>query len=682
MSIVNKIESISNHLTDAYNSLEALGINLNGVNKNIENLSMILDDVYDSMPQASGEGTSLSLNDTRVGKIKSTLKGNTSQSDTPTLTNPIPINVVSGDNEIVIEGKNLLGYPTTFEETRNGINVTQNKGVYVTSGTTTSSGNFMFDKELNNRHTIQTGDYLHVGNSVVNSNCAIVLVFSDNTNESVGLISVNRVYNLANKVGKTIIALRLYCNATNISINMQVKPMIINNVSTSIDFIEYQGNTYNIDLPVENLFNKNNYNGINSYFNDNTPQLSSTANSYKSVYISCKPNTTYTMSKISSARYSVGYTNETPAVGVTVNGTITNNSATTITITTGANAQYLIAFIYHASYDTTITLQDILNSIQIETSSKANTYTPFGTTPIELCKIGDYQDYFAKSDGSNLLSLGTQLNGYRDTSTGEFREVSNNSIGYWFKTSDLPNTITINCVSGNRSNVSYYNSIPAQGVVSQSYSNSTSLPRTITIDKNYPYVHIQFSYLQDVTNIMVNEGSNALPYQPYGVGKWYLYKEIGKVVLNGSETIDIYNQNTNRTNFQVINILSGVESYTSAGDMPRLLSNRFIPNTQSATWVVGNMSRRNVEGVNEYLYLTYEPSTTIEAFKTWLGTNNIPVYYVYATPINTEITYQPLIDQLNLLEKAMSKDGQTNISQANNDLPFIIRASALTKNSD
>ena len=36
-----------------------------------------------------------------------------------------------------------------------------------------------------------------------------------------------------------------------------------------------------------------------------------------------------------------------------------------------------------------------------------------------------------------------------------------------------------------------------------------------------------------------------------------------------------------------------------------------------------------------------------------------------------------LIDQLNLLEKAMSKNGQTNISQVNNDLPFIISASAL-----
>ena len=36
-----------------------------------------------------------------------------------------------------------------------------------------------------------------------------------------------------------------------------------------------------------------------------------------------------------------------------------------------------------------------------------------------------------------------------------------------------------------------------------------------------------------------------------------------------------------------------------------------------------------------------------------------------------------LIDQLNELEKAQSKENQTNISQVNNDLPFIISASAL-----
>ena len=36
-----------------------------------------------------------------------------------------------------------------------------------------------------------------------------------------------------------------------------------------------------------------------------------------------------------------------------------------------------------------------------------------------------------------------------------------------------------------------------------------------------------------------------------------------------------------------------------------------------------------------------------------------------------------LIDQLNELEKAMSKDVQTNISQVSNDKPFILDVTAI-----
>ena len=39
----------------------------------------------------------------------------------------------------------------------------------------------------------------------------------------------------------------------------------------------------------------------------------------------------------------------------------------------------------------------------IEKGSKNSTYTPYGTTPIELCKIGTYQDYFYKDSGKWYL---------------------------------------------------------------------------------------------------------------------------------------------------------------------------------------------------------------------------------------------------------------------------------------
>ena len=108
MSIATRINEMSSHIEQAYNELQGLGADLTNVNKNIENISMILDNIYDSMPQVSGEGTSLTLDNTRVGKIKSTLKGNTSQSGTPTPDSPQEIQVVTGNNSIKVEGKNLF----------------------------------------------------------------------------------------------------------------------------------------------------------------------------------------------------------------------------------------------------------------------------------------------------------------------------------------------------------------------------------------------------------------------------------------------------------------------------------------------------------------------------------------------------------------------------------------------
>ena len=89
----------------------------------------------------------------------------------------------------------------------------------------------------------------------------------------------------------------------------------------------------------------------------------------------------------------------------------------------------------------------------------------------------------------------------------------------------------------------------------------------------------------------------------------------------------------------------------------------------------------NGDATQGYIFFGITIPTTlasdINAFRTWLENNNVTLYYVLKEAIVTEITYQPLIDQLNLLEKAISYDSQTNISQVNNDLGFIIYAEAI-----
>ena len=56
----------------------------------------------------TSDGESITINNTASDSLKLSLKGNTSQSGTPTPTSPIPVSVVSGDNDTVVCGKNLF----------------------------------------------------------------------------------------------------------------------------------------------------------------------------------------------------------------------------------------------------------------------------------------------------------------------------------------------------------------------------------------------------------------------------------------------------------------------------------------------------------------------------------------------------------------------------------------------
>lgn len=71
--------------------------------------------------------------------------------------------------------------------------------------------------------------------------------------------------------------------------------------------------------------------------------------------------------------------------------------------------------------------------------------------------------------------------------------------------------------------------------------------------------------------------------------------------------------------------------------------------------------------------------TSLEDFKAWLSVNKPTLYYVRTSAIDVEITDTTLINQLNEISQALSKKGNTIISQSNDDLSFYIDAVALTK---
>ena len=91
MSIATRINAIEEHIGNAYDKLEDLGIDLTNVNKNINNIAEMLDTVYEDYPKVTGQGTELTLNGTKAGKLTLDVKGNSTQ-ETTTGSNLIGLN--------------------------------------------------------------------------------------------------------------------------------------------------------------------------------------------------------------------------------------------------------------------------------------------------------------------------------------------------------------------------------------------------------------------------------------------------------------------------------------------------------------------------------------------------------------------------------------------------------------
>ncbi len=663
MSIASRIESIENHLKDDYQALEDIGADLTNVDKNIENIASVINGIYEELPKVTDEGTEITLDNTRKGKLKLDLKGNTSQNGTPTPDSPVDINVVSGDNAIKIEGKNLLPNNGT-SQTINGITFTINEDKSITmNGTATANANLpifgtgwsatndIFYLDSTKTYTLGKG----TSNAIVYMRNAI-----DNINFDTPL-------NLTRAVSNMSCFTYVYIQVPNgRTLNNETIFPMLEVGSTATTYEPYKENIYPINLPVENLFDKNNITRLQGTIN-NANYFRGGGTNY-AVIIPCQPNTTYSVQKRNDGdtnRFALASSKTIPSSVADVDTTLLNNirsdTASTLTLTTGTTAKYLIVQ-YYRSAESVLTEQQILDSIQIEKRSKANSYTPYGTTPIELCKIGDYQDEFRKSTGKNLfndtLELGTiGSTGINNNSTTDVR-----SVGYI----DVDKNTTYTISSSVRGSIAlrFYDST---NTFISTGTTATS-PNTFTTPTNA--TKLRFVLLNN-TNInslvQLEKGSSATDPEPYGKGKWYLHKEIGKVVLDGSENWSLKEIYQGITQFQY----TKNDVYYANDSITRILSNYFKGVGYSISWTKDN----SITVSSNSIRIMISSITTLEDFKIWLSTHNTIVYYVLNTPTSTEITDSTLISQLEAIK--YSYQGQTNISQENNDLPFIISASAL-----
>ena len=580
---------------------------------------------------------------------------------------PIPVQVVTGDNTIKVEGKNLFnafiqaethgsatysvasdGKITQSASDSSGWNISQNRVFYLDEGTYTFSVDVVQGATSN----------IQIRNLTDNTDAIL-------TNRTSGTFTLN---------GRKALAIKTYGSGGTYPTSYYIQ---IEKGSTATEYEAYQSASYSISLGVENLINPALFTTTGSYnvaSINNGEVISSSITGYAGVRIALgqdinlKTNDEiYVRLKLKSDV--AGDVFNTIKLFNSSNAGITSTEAklSTPTLTTEYQ-EYIIKytigtdetlnklFIQHKGSSSNVF---IIKDIQI--SYKNGSYTSYGTTPMELCKIGTYQDTIAKSTGKNLCETKTN------------NTIIANSLPSGTYTFSLKSNIGGGLIL-RKDNAS------GTALISQQYiSANTRFSITFTISETTNVFINGFSSTTDTSFVdgtsewQLEKGTQATSYEPYGK-VWYIHKDIGKVVLNGSEN---WIKSGNSGDYFFCGVLTGayIPFQAKIGTANNSKSNYFIKGSKSSNAEVFDM----YNGTDYYtaiaLYLSTSRATDVTTFKNWLSTHNTILYYILATPTTTEITDTTLLSQLEAIK--LSYNEQTNISQTNTGKPFILDVTAL-----
>ena len=342
----------------------------------------------------------------------------------------------------------------------------------------------------------------------------------------------------------------------------KIKFNIEDNDLQKIRFNKAYGESQQATRSGKNLFDKDNANIINTYIagsgNGVLPSDGGAEN--KCVYIPCKQNTTYTIQKMIGKRFGVAYTYETPAQGVMAYNKTVDNNVASITITTDSSAKYLVVYLRNGNASGEITLQQALDSLQIEKGSTATDYEPYGVMPSP-----DYRSKIENLEGKNKFSgfakgkTLSPINGVevdKETSAvSDYIAVDfNKNPNYYL--SGLTNTL-LSFVAAYNSNKKFLGRTGAARVSYFSLNSSSFTLGTAQGTGDIAYLRVTTyentaagttGAIDDVDNLetQLEEGTVATPYVPYNSLE---FKDEGKNKFNCANSRIIYN-NSNAASYE------------------------------------------------------------------------------------------------------------------------------------
>lgn len=364
-----------------------------------------LNEIVDGLPHVEGEGTELSLSPTIKAPLKSTLKGNTTQT--------------------TYSGKNLFN-KSVSQSSANGTTATElDTGIRATTTSTGANKYVAFNlpnpssllgKSLTISATISASGtnnglirfYWLNGNTLTNliestitatgsqtfsipnafptDNDGIAIVFSSNASSATSVVG--------NYIDYTDVQLEESATATT------YEPYVGGVPSPNPDYpqkVKVVTGDNTVKISGKNLFDGTYY---NMYTAGASPYKCTSYADARAGVIKVKPNTDYTIQKSVSDRFRISMYTEYPVVNTTYATSYiqAGDSSTSYTVTTSNDTEYLFVQVSNSGQDGV--------RMMVEEGSTATTYEPYTSQTytlnlgsLELCKIGDYQDSFIKQDG-------------------------------------------------------------------------------------------------------------------------------------------------------------------------------------------------------------------------------------------------------------------------------------------
>lgn len=426
----------------------------------------------------------------------------------------------------------------------------------------------------------------------------------------------------------------------------------------------------------KNLFDKDNVNEVRGYIAGTTL----TSGTDYTIYIPCEENTTYTIQKMvavpqTANRFRVNSYAVVPTGGATSISSSyfwnagDGSATTTHTYTTPTGANYLGITVMTANTSGTTTADEMYASIQIEKGSTATTYEPYNGQDYEINltqnlfdESQDTESYYLNSSGAEISDTQWDVSGYIPVVAGQ--TYSYEGIA----------------TAGNAPYSAFYD---ATKTYVSSFKQATGT-NTLQIPNGVAYVRFSIYHARpyggnDNTTFKLWDTPNKIELCKIGDyqdriykenGTWYIEKQTGKVVLDGSESYSLLATLTTVSRFTANNVVQAVPSSQCCSDHFTWYSNQATNEQFNA--VDNEAIHMRGDGVGIGIKINTSTASTANALKTWLASNPTTVYYPLATPTTTEITDEEVLEGLEALQDEAISVGQHSIyTDTPNALPTL-----------